>query len=152
MIDIPHQKLALFWGCSIQTRLLWIEVAARLVLPKLGVDIVDLPFSCCPDPVATKALNHLSWLTLAARNLALAEEKKLNMLTLCNGCFETFKKVQHELKSPETKKNVNKYKSVIKANEFFNGTWALNIENRLPAIITAIGIIRGICNLPLIKK
>jgi hypothetical protein len=52
----------------------------------------------------------------------------------------------------KTKKNVNKYKSVIKANEFFNGTWALNIENRLPTIITAIGIIRGICNLPLIKK
>ena len=102
-----NQRFAVFWGCAIPHRVPWIEVAARKVLPKLGVEIVDLPFSCCPDPIASKAIDHLTWLSLAARNLALAEEQGLDIITLCSGCFETFKMTQHELIDKSTREEVN---------------------------------------------
>lgn len=102
-----NQRFAVFWGCAIPYRVPWIEMAARNVLPKLGVEIVDLPFSCCPDPIASKAIDHLTWLSLAARNLALAEEQELDILTLCSGCFETFKITEHELKDKPKRDEVN---------------------------------------------
>jgi len=102
-----QKKYAIFWGCLIQLRLPWIEVATRKVLPRLGIKIIDLPFSCCPDPVATRALDHTAWLSLAARNLCLAEEKKLDILSMCSGCFETLKVAQEKLKDKTICKQIN---------------------------------------------
>jgi heterodisulfide reductase subunit B len=102
-----NKKFALFWGCLITTRLPWIEVAARKVLPKLGIEIIDLAFSCCPDPIVTKSLNHKTWLTLAARNITLAETHKLDILTLCSGCFETLKMAKHELCDASLRDEIN---------------------------------------------
>jgi len=113
------KSFAMFWGCLIPARLPWIEVAARQVLPKLGVDLVDLPFSCCPDPIASKALHHKSWLALAARNLSLAEEKELDILTLCSGCFETLKTAQHELCDKTVRSDINQILS--RANRSYQG-------------------------------
>jgi len=101
------ESYAVFWGCLIQLRLPWIEVAARRVLPKLGIRIVDLPFGCCPDPIAAKATDTDIWLTLAARNITLAEEEDLNILAMCSGCYESLKLARHELKSKEKQAAVN---------------------------------------------
>jgi len=101
------KKYALFWGCLIPLRLPWIEVAVRKVLPKLGIEIVDLPFSCCPDPIASKSLDHRTWLSLAARNLTLAEERDLDILTVCSGCFETLRVTQKELNEPRMREDIN---------------------------------------------
>jgi heterodisulfide reductase subunit B len=100
-------KFALFWGCMIPLRLPWIEVAARKVLPKLGIEILDLPFSCCPDPIASKSLDHMTWLSLAARNLTLAEEQNLDIMVLCSGCFETLRLSKHELENKAIREKVN---------------------------------------------
>lgn len=116
----PRKRLALFWGCLIPYRLPWIERAARKILPKLGLEIVDLPFSCCPDPIASRALDHLTWLSLAARNLCLAEEQPLDILTLCSGCFETLKTAQSELSHEVTKESVNRI--LAKANRHYEGS------------------------------
>ena len=112
-------QLAVFWGCLIPLRLPWIEVAARKVLPKLGFEIVDLSFSCCPDPIASKALDHKLWLSLAARNLTVAEKAGLDILTLCNGCFETLKMAQVELENPEIREDVNRI--LKKSNRNYQG-------------------------------
>ena len=106
-IQNKSKSYAVFWGCLIPARLPWIEKAARAVLPALGVHIVDLPFSCCPDPIASRSLDHLTWLSLAARNLSLAEEQKMDIITLCSGCFETLKTVQLEMKDSKTRYEVN---------------------------------------------
>jgi len=109
----PDEKYAIFWGCTIPLRLPWIEKAYRLVLPKLGIHMVDLPFSCCPDPLASKSLDHTAWLALAARNLSLAEEQNLNILSMCSGCFGTLKSAHEEIKNPEVKKEVNQILSQV---------------------------------------
>ncbi|MFX0093346.1 MAG: CoB--CoM heterodisulfide reductase iron-sulfur subunit B family protein [Candidatus Hodarchaeota archaeon] len=105
---------AYFAGCIIPYRLPLMEVAARKVLDHFGIEMKPLPFGCCPDPVGIQASNRESWLTLAARNLCMAEEAGLDILTLCNGCFETLKtanmELQHDL---QLKNKVNGYLSEI---------------------------------------
>jgi heterodisulfide reductase subunit B len=49
--------------------------------------------SCCPEPVSLQSLNIDTWLTLGARNLSIAEEMGLDVLTICSGCYETLKTV-----------------------------------------------------------
>ena len=53
-------------------------------------------FNCCGLPI--DPVSHETMLILAARNLALAEQTGLNILTLCPGCAGTLKKVNKILK------------------------------------------------------
>lgn len=86
------RKYALFLGCYIPTRVPSMEKSARIVLSRLDLELVDIKnASCCPDPIVVKGIDQSTWLALAARNLCLAEEMDLDILTLCNGCFETLK-------------------------------------------------------------
>ena len=79
-------KYLLFLGCVIPYRLASYEISARKVLKKLDVELVEMPeFNCCGFPM--DPINHDLMLTLAARNLCLAEKQNLDILTLCNGCF-----------------------------------------------------------------
>ena len=64
-----------------------IEHLARKILPQLGLELEDLDgFTCCPDPVWFRSIDNLAWMSVAARNLCVAEERGLNILTLCNAC------------------------------------------------------------------
>ncbi len=103
-------KFVFFPGCMIPIRYPQIEVSIRRTLPRLGVEIVDEPgFTCCPDPIFFKASDKLAWLTVAARNLSLAEEAGLEILTACSGCTSTLKDANHMLKSdPDLRKEVNR--------------------------------------------
>jgi len=90
-------KYLLFLGCTIPYRVSSYEVSARKVLPKLGVEIVEMPdFNCCGLPV--DPVNHDMTLALSARNLCLAEQQNLNIATLCTGCATTLRKTNKILK------------------------------------------------------
>jgi len=92
-------KYALFLGCFIPVRLPQLEAVARSVLPRLGVELVDVDgFSCCPEPVGFLT-DRITGLALAARNISLAEEAGLDILTLCNGCTYTLRRANETLKS-----------------------------------------------------
>ena len=52
---------------------------------RLDIHLADIPeFGCCGYPI--KSVNHYAYLLMAARNLALAEEKGLPLCTLCSAC------------------------------------------------------------------
>jgi len=91
-------KFALFTGCLIASKLPQLEASAVAVLKKLKVEseLAD-GFACCPDPFSMKILNREAWYALAARNLCVAEQNKLDVLTLCNGCNLTLSKVNNDL-------------------------------------------------------
>ncbi|MHA2270312.1 MAG: CoB--CoM heterodisulfide reductase iron-sulfur subunit B family protein [Candidatus Hodarchaeales archaeon] len=115
-------KYALFLGCTIPWRLPFFELAVRKTIPEFGVEFVDgLSFGCCPDPTGIHSFNQDTWLALAARNLAIAEEEGLPILALCNGCFETLAVARHELISEkERKERVNEQLKEI--DKEFKGT------------------------------
>jgi len=103
------KDFALFLGCTIPLRFPFIESASRKVLDALNIKIKDLPFGCCPDPNGVQSFHNDTWLVLAARNLCLAEEENLDILTLCNGCYETLKVANFELQNNEELRNrINK--------------------------------------------
>lgn len=83
-------KVVPFWGCMIPLKYPQMELAIRRTLPNLGIELVDLQgFTCCPDPIYFKARDKLEWLTIAARNLSVAEERGLPVITMCSGCTST---------------------------------------------------------------
>ena len=98
-------KFAMFWGCTIPYRLPFIELAIRKGLEKLEIKFEDLPFSCCPDPNGMQGFDFVTWLALGARNLTIAEEKGLNIVSACSGCFETLKLTQYHLSKDKALKD-----------------------------------------------
>ena len=103
-------RYASFYGCQIPMRLPSVEIASRKVFEKIGIEAVDLPgYSCCPEPVISRLLDKTAWLVTSARNLALAEERGLDIMTLCNGCYETLVETNHVLKhEPKELQKINK--------------------------------------------
>jgi len=90
-------KYLIFLGCAIPYRVSSYEISSRKVLAKLGVELVEMPeFNCCGLPL--DPVSHETMLILAAKNLALAEQAGLSILTLCPGCAGTLKKVNKTLK------------------------------------------------------
>jgi len=105
-------KYAFFKGCFAPVRLPWVEKAAYKTLEKLGISLVDVDeFTCCPEPVGVGIVDNLTWLAIAARNLAIAEEKNLDILTICNGCIYTLRNTIHKLNGNKTL--LNKVNEVI---------------------------------------
>jgi len=106
---MPNSKYLFFLGCTVPYRLSNYEVSARKVLNSFGVELVEMPeFNCCGFPM--DIVSHELMLTLAARNLCLAEREGLNILTLCNGCFGTLNKTNKMLKGDrETGEKVERY-------------------------------------------
>jgi heterodisulfide reductase subunit B len=101
-------RFAFFPGCLIPARYPAMEFAIRHTLPKLGIEIVDLEgASCCPDPIYFKSKDKIAWLSVAARNLSLAEEKGLDIFTNCSGCTATLSEAVHLLHDESLRARVN---------------------------------------------
>lgn len=96
-------KYAFFLGCTIPYRVASYEISARKVFDKLGVELIEMPdANCCGLPV--DPANHEMTLALSARNLCLAEQQNLNIVTLCTGCATTLRKTNKLLKTDKKMK------------------------------------------------
>jgi len=112
------------------------EISARKVLKKLGVELVEMPeFNCCGFPL--DPINHETMLALAARNLCLAEQQRMDIMTLCNGCFGTLNHVNKELKEDEeVREKVNRYLKDIGME--YKGT--IKVKHLIHVLAQDIGI------------
>jgi heterodisulfide reductase subunit B len=91
---------ALFLGCLIPMKLPQIEAASRSALERLGFKMEDVEeFSCCPEPRNFKGADVEGWLKVAGRNLAIAEARGKDIITLCNGCSATLIEAGHLLRN-----------------------------------------------------
>lgn len=132
----PKQYL-LFPGCVIQNRIPFIEKSARYVFEKLNVLVQDAPFGCCPDPIGVQSTDRQTWLTLGARNLAIAEEANKNIISLCNGCTETLKTVKYDLSQHEhEREEINQ--RLGKINKKYEGT--VQIYHFVQTLIEQVGL------------
>ncbi|UCG70383.1 MAG: 4Fe-4S dicluster domain-containing protein [Thermoplasmata archaeon] len=94
-----EKTYSLFTGCLIPSKFPFIEKASRKVLEKLGVEIKTIEeASCCPNQMAIQSSDKDLWYVLAARNLCLAEKNECDILSLCNGCYDTLKSTNSRLK------------------------------------------------------
>jgi CoB--CoM heterodisulfide reductase subunit B len=102
----------------ISYRIPFIEVSVKKALDAFGISYSNNPkFSCCPEPNGIKNSDLEIYSTTASRNLALAERENKDILTPCNGCFETLKSIRSELKVDSHFRNkINKILNKINLN------------------------------------
>jgi len=114
-------KYAFFVGCTTLSRLPGYEKSARKVAEKLGVELMDMPGSGCCGTTYLETLDHKTGLAIAARNIAIAEEMGLDIVTICNGCTEVLTKANRELKeNQKLRAEVNE--ALAEAGKDFKGT------------------------------
>ncbi|MDG6243392.1 MAG: CoB--CoM heterodisulfide reductase subunit B [Methanolobus sp.] len=105
------KALTLFMGCLVPNRYPGIELATKLCLAKLDIDFNELAgASCCPAPGVFRSFDRTSWLTVASRNIVLAEQMERDILTICNGCFSTLADANRIIKEENgTKEDINEH-------------------------------------------
>jgi len=106
-------KYAFFLGCTIPARARNYELSARKVAEKLDIELVNVEkFVCCGFPV--KSSDILSAEIMGAYNLCLAQEKNLDILTLCSSCASALTEVAHKLaEDGPARKEMNKELSKV---------------------------------------
>ncbi|MFH1034715.1 MAG: CoB--CoM heterodisulfide reductase iron-sulfur subunit B family protein [Pseudomonadota bacterium] len=88
-------RYAFFPGCKIPHYVPHYGLSSRRVLAELGIELVDMEFSCCGYPLSH--LYYRSSLLAAARGLAQAQTQGLDLLTPCKCCFGHFKRAMYAL-------------------------------------------------------
>ena len=112
-------KYALFLGCTVPVRTLQYEVSTRNVMEKLGISLVDLKdFGCCGFPL--ESIDHDTYLSVAARNLAVAEAEGLPVMTLCSACNGSLLKANHAMQDEKIREKINANLKPLK--RVYNGT------------------------------
>ena len=96
-------RYAFFLGCTTPVRAMNYELSTRRVAAKLGIELVDLPFSCCGYPV--ESINRDSAMLMSMRNFALAEANGLDMVTVCSACTGALTRFSSAFKEDEALRN-----------------------------------------------
>jgi len=141
-----NSQYTLFLGCTVPVRAFNYEISTRKVADRLGILFSDIPeFCCCGYPV--KSVNHYAYLLMAARNLALAEEKGLPLCTLCSACCGALTEANHEIQEDQDlHKRINddlsrwlgkRYEGEVKVTHFIRVLQQEVGEKRITAEIQA---------------
>jgi len=132
------KRFALFLGCTVPVRGLHYEASARKVASALGVELVDVrEFSCCGFPM--EGVDHLSALTMSALNLVAAENREMDIVTLCSACTATLTRANKALKEDaNVRKEVNDIISGY--GEEFRGT--IKVKHYARMLLEDVGLDR----------
>lgn len=129
---------AVFWGCTVQARFPFMEKSIRLVIDKMGVRLHEIDgATCCPTKSIIKVGDEFIWYVTAARNLCLAENMGMDILTPCNGCYSSLKAAATELNiNHELRQDVNEV--LAEAGLEYTGT--LQIKHLVEVLYDDLGI------------
>jgi heterodisulfide reductase subunit B len=120
-------RYAFFVGCTTLARLWAYEISTRKLAEHIGIELLDMSGSGCCGTTYLETLDQVTGLAIAARNICIAEDMGVDIVTICNGCTEVLTKTNHELKKdPALREKVNEilsetgrvYKGTVKIKHF----------------------------------
>ncbi len=99
-------KLAYFSGCKLPFYMKDYDLSFKAVMQKLGVELVELAFNCCGNPARDE--NFEISILSAIKNLAIAQNRDLDIITPCKCCFGQFKHAQYWYRTnPDLKEKID---------------------------------------------
>jgi len=99
-------KYAFFPGCVLEAAAKEAYIATLKVAERLGIELVEIPGWTCCGASHIQDIEPLAALATNARNIALAEQMGLPILTVCNTCTLMLRQAKQKLDSKE-KERVN---------------------------------------------
>ncbi len=103
-------------GCIAETSAAEADIATREVAKALNIALIESPAASCCGAGDLARVNPLLDLITNARNIALAEKEKTDIVTICNMCLLTMKNTRDQfMRNPETKIRANSVLSGINA-------------------------------------
>ncbi|WP_272699481.1 CoB--CoM heterodisulfide reductase iron-sulfur subunit B family protein [Desulfovibrio sp. Fe33] len=92
-------KYAYYPGCSLTESAREFDVSTRLVMERLGCELIEIPDWTCCGASAAEPVSKLMNYALPARNLAIAEREMrgLDVLAPCSACYLNLLKVNREV-------------------------------------------------------
>ncbi len=92
------KKYAYFPGCSLEKMALGYNKSTMETAHALGVDLQELEDWNCCGATAYFHIDEILAYTLCARNLAMAEKEKLDVVAPCSGCFKNMHSTREHMK------------------------------------------------------
>ncbi len=83
------ERMILYPGCLVLSRFHEYELASRQILDTLGIEVLDMEEFCCCGSSLVPGVRD-DWISLPAYSLARAEMLKMDIITLCGSCTNTF--------------------------------------------------------------
>lgn len=102
MTAIPALQYAYFPGCVAQGACGELNIATQAIAQALGIELIELKKAACCGSGTFKEESQLLEDTVNARNIALAEQLKLPLLTHCSTCQGVIGHVDDRLKAAKT--------------------------------------------------
>ncbi len=136
---MANLRYAFYTGCSAKGVAPELYNSTKLVAEKLGMELIELEAATCCGAGAVQEKDEFLALTINARNIALAEELGLDLLTICNTCTVMLRETKFKLDNdPELKDAVNEV--LREAGLEYKGT--SEITHFLWEVIDGVGLDR----------
>jgi len=131
------KKYAYYPGCSLESMAAAYNTSSLEVARKLGLDFEEVEDWNCCGATAYFHIDEILATTLCARNLAMAEKQKRDIVAPCSGCFKNLYFANDHLKrDPDLAEHVNF--ALQEDNLEFSGTG--NVHHVLEVIIEDVGL------------
>lgn len=110
-------RYAFYLGCATPVKAIKYELSARNLAKRLGIELVDIPeFSCCGFPV--KSIDFFTSILMAARNLAISEDKGMDIIGVCTGCIAILSEAKEYLRDENLRDEVNEKLRTLGIKEY----------------------------------
>ncbi|MCS7364391.1 MAG: CoB--CoM heterodisulfide reductase iron-sulfur subunit B family protein [archaeon GB-1867-035] len=133
-------RYAYYLGCWIPARLDQYDLSTRVVAKKLGIELVDLEGAGCCGTVLVRSVNFKTNIVMSTRILALAKNMGLDLLTLCNGCYESLMEAEYLVKTnKDLREQVN---TILKSTDNLVYEGGVKIKHLIEVLYNDIGLDR----------
>lgn len=131
-------RYSFYPGCSMEATAIANRISIEAVTEALGMELEEIPdWNCCGATVASGVVGDFTAQVVAARNLALAEQKGMDVVVGCSSCYLSLAVTNKRFKEEEDfRKRANEALGV--AGLRYNGT--LRVRQIMEVLVNDVGL------------